>query len=74
MTITKEIKKRSLTLDIADGTDTDGQPVYKSKTFNSVDPAAAEADVHAVGAAIAELIDGEVDAVCVNEKSELVEA
>lgn len=45
----------SLRLVVQTGTDADGNPVFRSRTYSRVKPSASDEDVYAVAGAIAEL-------------------
>ena len=73
MTITKEMYKRNLIINVEDGVNDDGSTKYKARTFSGIKTTAEAAALHSAGTALASLMDGDASGVAVYEKSELVE-
>ena len=55
MAIVKITPATKLAVKIQTGLTASGSPVYRTRSFANVKPAASDADIHAIGAAIASL-------------------
>ncbi len=73
MTISKELYKRNLIINVEDGVADDGSTKYKARTFTGIKTGADAAALHSAGTALGSLMAGAVKDVAVYEKSELVE-
>ena len=73
MAVEKTLAKRTLSINVKDGVSTNGSDKFKAYSYSKVKEGAAEADIFAVGTAIAGLMDKEVSDISVTEKSILTE-
>ena len=73
MAIEKAIAKRTLSINVKDGVTTSGADKFKAHNYPNVKDTAADADIFAVGTAIAGLINKELVDITVTEKSMLSE-
>lgn len=55
MAVTKVPQATKLVVKIQTGVNTNGNPVYRLRSFMNVKPGAADADIHAIGQALAGL-------------------
>lgn len=62
-----------LVIKVQIGTDENGKPVYRSRTYQNLNPLAADADVHAVGQALASLQIHPVNAIMRVDEGSLLE-
>lgn len=74
MAISKLASTSSLQIEIENGTDANGNPVYKKKTFSNVRTDADLQNVFDVAAAIKDVIDAGTRNVFLSESSKLVTA
>ena len=73
MAIEKAIAKRTLAINVKDGVTTSGADKFKAHNYPNVKEAAADADVYAVGTAIAGLINKELSDISITETAILTE-
>ena len=73
MAIEKAIAKRTLSINVKDGVTTSGADKFKAHNYPNVKDTAADADIFAVGTAIAGLINKELSDISITEKSMLSE-
>ncbi|MDO4921912.1 MAG: DUF1659 domain-containing protein [Phascolarctobacterium sp.] len=71
MPITKSIEKRSLILNVEDGTNDDGSIKTKARTYNKIKAAASDEAIVAVANALGGLMAAQVHSVNVSEKVKL---
>lgn len=55
MAVSKVAASAELTLKVQTGVNAAGQPVYRARTFRNLKPAATDADVYDIGAAVGAL-------------------
>ena len=72
--INQEIMKRTLVINVEDGTGTDGTTKYKGKSFNGIKTDAALEKVYEAGTALGGLMNKGLKDIELTEKSELAEA
>ena len=72
--INQEILKRTLVINVEDGTAADGTTKYKAKNFNGIKTDAALDKVYEAGTAIGGLMEKGFKDIELTEKSELAEA
>ena len=73
MAIEKTIAKRTMNINVKDGFTASGAEKVKAHNYPNVKDTAADADIFAVGTAIAGLINKELSDISVTEKSMLSE-
>ena len=73
MAIEKTIAKRTMNINVKDGFTASGTDKFKAHNYPNVKDTAADADIFAVGTAIAGLINKELVDITVTEKSMLSE-
>ena len=73
MAAVMNVIKRSLSVSIARGEDTDGNQVTKSYVYSNIKPNAEPAKILAVGKALGGLFDNDITGLVVVERSTLTE-
>ena len=71
--INQEILKRTLVINVEDGTGADGTTKYKAKNFNGIKTDAALDKVYEAGTALGGLMEKPYKDIELSEKSELVD-
>lgn len=74
MAVSKVLQSAKLVIKVETGVNTAGKPVYRQRSYTNVKPSAADADLHAVAAAMAGLQKHPVNSIVRIDDSELVEA
>ncbi|MCX7781209.1 MAG: DUF1659 domain-containing protein [Negativicutes bacterium] len=72
MAVVKVPKASRLVIKVQTGISATGSPVYRMRTFRNVKPGAAEADVFAIGEALASLQRHPVSSVSRVDESDLI--
>lgn len=73
MAISKNILSKNLVVNAEAGMDASGNIKFKAYSFSGVNQAATNDAIYAVGTALAGLMNGEAESICVVEKVELLE-
>ena len=74
MAVNKVLATTSLCLEVQNGTDKSGAPVYRKRSFANVKPTAAVEDVYAVADAIKAVLSSGTRDYLLNDSSKLVNA
>lgn len=72
MAITKVPQTSRLQIKVESGTTTSGQTAYKVRSYSNLKPGAADADVHAVGQALAALQQHPVASISRQDDAQLI--
>ena len=72
-TVEKALEKRTLCINVKNGMNADGTDKVKGYSYNKVKETAADADIFAVGYAMAGLMDKELADISISERSVLTE-
>lgn len=72
MAVVKSGESAKLIIKVQTGTNTNGDPTYAQRSISNLNPAATDADVYAVGAAIGKLQEFPVDSVNRQDTAELI--
>ena len=73
MAIEKSLAKRTLSVNVKDGVNSDGSDKIKACNYNKIKEGASVEDIFAVGTAMGGLMDKEVVEITVTEKSTLTQ-
>ncbi|WP_110954077.1 DUF1659 domain-containing protein [Anaerosinus massiliensis] len=73
MAVVKTSQSAKLIIKVQTKTNAKGEPVYAQRSFNGLNPAAADSEVYAIGTAIAALQKNPVEAVSRQDVAALAE-
>ena len=73
MAVTKDLLKKTLSVNVEDGITASGAVKIKSVSFTGINPNATDANVYAAGVALGSLMNNDVNSINLTEKNDLIE-